>query len=49
MITPRFFRTLLAIAATAAALAPAGALHGQTRAASTGGNSAHETTSTVIV
>lgn len=48
MISPRSFRTFLAIAAATAALAPAGALFAQTRAASTGGNSAHETTSTVI-
>lgn len=48
MTTPRSIRTLLASAAAAAVLAPAGALYAQTRAASTGGNSAHETTSTVI-
>lgn len=48
MSTTRTFRSLLAIAAVVASLAPSGALFAQTRAASTGGNSAHETTSTVI-
>jgi hypothetical protein len=48
MITPRSIRTLLAVAAATAAIAHPGALFAQTRAASTGGNSAHETTSTVI-
>jgi len=48
MKTKRSYSLLLAVAAAAATLAPSSAVYGQTRAASTGGNSPHETTSTVI-
>jgi hypothetical protein len=48
MKTYRSFRPILAIAAAAATFATSDIVLGQTRAASTGGNSTHETTSTVI-
>jgi hypothetical protein len=48
MKTYRSLRPILAIAAAVATLAPSSAVFGQTRAASTGGNSPHETTSSVI-